>query len=54
MAAHVDSEIVAERSRPGRLLGDAIVELGFCDRQTVEQAVRAVRASGRPMGQCDH
>ncbi len=51
MGAHVDREAVADRARPGRLLGDVIVELGFCDRQTVEQAVRDVRASGRPMGQ---
>jgi type IV pilus assembly protein PilB len=39
------------RVRPGRLLGDVIVELDFCDRDTVEQAVRDARASGRPMGQ---
>jgi type IV pilus assembly protein PilB len=39
------------RVRPGRLLGDVIVELGFCDRDTVEQAVRDARDSGRPMGQ---
>lgn len=25
---------------PGRLLGDAIVSLGFCDRDTVEDIVR--------------
>ncbi len=41
----------ARRARPGRLLGDVIVELGFCDRETVEEAVREARASGRPMGQ---
>ena len=28
-----------------------IVELGFCDRETVEHAVSEARASGRPMGQ---
>ncbi|HVF79764.1 MAG TPA: ATPase, T2SS/T4P/T4SS family [Solirubrobacteraceae bacterium] len=39
------------RVRPGRLLGDVIVELGFCDRETVEDAVRHARDSGRPMGQ---
>ena len=39
------------RLRPGRLLGDVIVELGFCRRESVEQAVREARASGRPMGQ---
>jgi type IV pilus assembly protein PilB len=39
------------RVRPRRLLGDVIVELGYCDRDTVEQAVHEARASGRPMGQ---
>ena len=39
------------RSRPGRLLGDVLVGLGFCDRETVEQAVQEARAAGRPMGQ---
>jgi type IV pilus assembly protein PilB len=39
------------RSRPGRLLGDALVGLGFCDRETVEQAVLEARLEGRPMGQ---
>ena len=47
----IDDTLVAPRLRPGRLLGDVIVELGFCDRQTVEHAVREARASGRPMGQ---
>ncbi len=41
----------AARSRPGRLLGDVLVGLGFCDREAVEQAVSAARAAGRPMGQ---
>ncbi|HEV7806727.1 MAG TPA: ATPase, T2SS/T4P/T4SS family [Solirubrobacteraceae bacterium] len=37
------------RSRPGRLLGDVLVELGFCDRATVESIVRDARAVNRPM-----
>ena len=41
----------AVRGRPRRLLGDVIVELGFCDRATVEAVVGEARASGRPMGQ---
>ena len=41
----------AARSRPGRLLGDVLVGLGFCDRETVERAVREGRVAGRPMGQ---
>jgi type IV pilus assembly protein PilB len=39
------------RTRPGRLLGDVIVSLGFCDRETVEDTVRLARSAGRPMGQ---
>jgi type IV pilus assembly protein PilB len=41
----------ATRPRPGRLLGDVLVSLGFCDRETVEDIVRQARAAGRPMGQ---
>jgi type IV pilus assembly protein PilB len=41
----------ANRPRPGRLLGDVVVSLGFCDRATVEDVVREARAAGRPMGQ---
>ncbi|MEA2148616.1 MAG: type pilus assembly protein PilB [Solirubrobacteraceae bacterium] len=41
----------ASRPRPGRLLGDVLVSLGFCDRATVEDIVRQARAAGRPMGQ---
>jgi hypothetical protein len=43
--------ITATRTRPGRLLGDVIASLGFCDRETVEDLVREARAAGRPMGQ---
>jgi type IV pilus assembly protein PilB len=32
-------------------MGDVVVELGFVDRDTVEQAVAEARASGRPLGQ---
>ena len=45
------SEHSAARSRPGRLLGDVLVGLGFCDRETVENAVAAARETARPMGQ---
>jgi type IV pilus assembly protein PilB len=51
MAIQIQKQGTNERVRPGRLLGDVIVELGFCDRDTVERAVREARASGRPMGQ---
>jgi type IV pilus assembly protein PilB len=51
MATQPRTQQGAQRVRPGRLLGDVIVELGFCDRETVEEAVKEARASGRPMGQ---
>ncbi len=51
MTTETQTQNTARRVRPGRLLGDVIVELGFCDRDTVEHAVREARASGRPMGQ---
>jgi type IV pilus assembly protein PilB len=50
MSSSALSESKAARSRPGRLLGDALVGLGFCDRDTVEQAVADARSAGRPMG----
>ncbi len=51
MRAQPSKPDVPTRTRPGRLLGDVIVELGFCDRETVEEAVRVARGSGRQMGQ---
>jgi type IV pilus assembly protein PilB len=41
----------AVRDRPGRLLGDVLVELGMCDRDTVEAIVSDARAASRPMQQ---
>ncbi len=41
----------AWRPRPGRLLGDVIVELGFAPREIVEGAVTRGRELGKPMGQ---
>ena len=37
--------------RSARMIGEVIVDLGFADRETVEQAVAAARAHGRPTGQ---
>ena len=51
MSAAPTSAANAARSRPGRLLGDVLVGLGFCDREVVERAVSDARTSGRPMGQ---
>ena len=41
----------AWRPRPGRLLGDVIVELGLASRDVVESAVTRGRELGKPMGQ---
>ena len=41
----------AARPRPGRLLGDVLVSLGFCRRETIEAIVVEAREIGRPMGQ---
>jgi type IV pilus assembly protein PilB len=48
---HGAATAVAPRPRPGRLLGDVRVNLGFCTRDSVEQIVVEARAIGRPMGQ---
>jgi type IV pilus assembly protein PilB len=37
--------------RSARMIGEVIVDLGFADRDTVEQAVAAAREQGRPTGQ---
>jgi type IV pilus assembly protein PilB len=36
--------------RSTRMIGEVAVDLGFADRETVEQAVAAARAAGRPTG----
>ena len=50
-AASQASAEPAWRPRPGRLLGDVIVELGFAPREVVEHAVTQGREVGKPMGQ---
>jgi type IV pilus assembly protein PilB len=37
--------------RSARMIGEVIVDLGYADRETVEHAVAAARAQGRPTGQ---
>jgi type IV pilus assembly protein PilB len=37
--------------RPGRRIGEVVVDLGFADRDAVEQAVAAARAQRKPTGQ---
>ncbi len=32
------------------MIGEVVVDLGFADRETVEEAVAAARAQGRPTG----
>ncbi len=49
MAIDVRNHDAATRERPGRLLGDVLVDLGFCNRDTVEAVVRDARAAGVPM-----
>ena len=51
MASKSQLRETASRPRPGRLLGDVLVSLGFCDRETVEDIVVEARGVGRPMGQ---
>jgi type IV pilus assembly protein PilB len=38
-------------SRPGRLIGDVVVDLGFATREKVEEAVEIARARAKPTGQ---
>jgi type IV pilus assembly protein PilB len=37
--------------RPGRLIGDVVVDLGFATREKVEEAVEIARAQSKPTGQ---
>jgi type IV pilus assembly protein PilB len=37
--------------RPGRLIGDVVVDLGFATREKVEEAVELARAERKPTGQ---
>ncbi len=37
--------------RPGRLIGDVVVDLGFASRERVEEAVEIARAQRKPTGQ---
>ena len=37
--------------RSSRMIGEVVVDLGFADRETVEEAVTAARAQGRPTGE---
>src|SRR5271166_3701935 len=36
--------------RSTRMIGEVVVDLGFADRDTVEEAVASARAQGRPTG----
>src|ERR1700728_1990735 len=37
--------------RPGRLIGDVVVDLGFATRERVEEAVEIARSQRKPTGQ---
>jgi type IV pilus assembly protein PilB len=41
----------AAESRPGRLIGDVVVDLGYATREQVEDAVELARAQRKPTGQ---
>jgi type IV pilus assembly protein PilB len=41
----------ATRGRPGPLIGEIIVDMGFADRETLERCVVQARELGRPTGQ---
>jgi type IV pilus assembly protein PilB len=49
MAIDVQAYQATGRARPGRLLGDVLVDLGLCDRDTVEAVVRDARAANMAM-----
>jgi type IV pilus assembly protein PilB len=51
MAIDVPTKPPSVRDRPGRLLGDVLVDLGLCDRDTVETVVHDAREASRPMQQ---
>src|ERR1039458_106423 len=36
--------------RSARMIGEVVVDLGFADRDTVEEAVASARSQGRPTG----
>jgi type IV pilus assembly protein PilB len=42
---------VPAAGRPGRLIGDVVVDLGFATREKVEEAVEIARAQRKPTGQ---
>jgi type IV pilus assembly protein PilB len=57
-----ETERIAERTgkglyparssgRSSRMIGEVVVDLGFADRETVEEAVKVAREQGRPTGE---
>ena len=51
-ASEVSGGVYSPRTagRSSRMIGEVVVDLGFADRETVEEAVAAARAQGRPTG----
>ncbi len=51
-ASEVSGGVYSPRTagRSSRMIGEVAVDLGFADRETVEEAVAAARAQGRPTG----
>ncbi|HEY8304688.1 MAG TPA: ATPase, T2SS/T4P/T4SS family [Solirubrobacteraceae bacterium] len=48
--SHALTQAVGD-GRPGRLIGDVVVDLGFATRERVEEAVELARAQRKPTGQ---
>jgi type IV pilus assembly protein PilB len=50
-APPVAADAPTPKRRRGRLIGEVVVDLGFADRERVEEAVAVARDEGRPTGQ---
>jgi type IV pilus assembly protein PilB len=50
MTRHPALQAIAD-GKPGRLIGDVVVDLGFATREKVEEAVEIARAQRKPTGQ---
>ena len=54
LSAPIGSDAPAQtigEGKPGRLIGDVVVDLGFATREKVEEAVELARAQRKPTGQ---
>src|SRR5437879_178626 len=49
-AEHTGLYPAKNAGRSTRMIGEVVVDLGFADREVVEEAVRSARDQGRPTG----